>query len=78
LSVDMMANNFFTHEVGKKKGVNALYGDGSVSYCFNREVFGHSMWDEGKPNINGDSMKEHFRKVILGIEGKTAYMSTIP
>ena len=77
LSLDLMANNFFTHKIGKKKGVNALYGDGSVTYSFDPDVFNHPLWEEGRPNINSKEMAAAFRAVIKGIEGNTSYMSQI-
>ena len=79
MSVDMMADNFFTHKVGKKRGVNALYGDGSVAYSHDPEVFRHEIWDvlleDEQAHINNQPAL--FRAIIKGIEGNTSYMDMI-
>ena len=45
MSLDLMSNEYYAHKTGNKRGLNALYGDGSVSYSNDSEVFGHSVWD---------------------------------
>ena len=74
LSADLMTQQYFAHKIGSKRGVNALFGDGSVSYSNQPEVFRHSVWD----NANVNELPAVFRAVIAGIEGNTSYMENVP
>ena len=74
MSLDLMSNEYYAHKTGNKRGLNALYGDGSVSYSNDSEVFGHSVWDS--ENVN--ELPAVFRAVVAGIEGNTSYMRALP
>lgn len=73
LSVDLMAQQYFAHEIGKKRGVNALLADGSVSYNHDSAIFDHEIWD----NDNVHQLPAVFRAVIKGLEGNSSYMNMI-
>jgi hypothetical protein len=75
MSLDLMVNYYYPHKVGNKRGLNALYGDGSVLYSNDSDVFGHSVWDSGE-NVN--TLPAVFRAVVAGIEGNTSYMRSLP
>jgi prepilin-type N-terminal cleavage/methylation domain-containing protein len=52
------------HKVGSRRGVNAVYGDGSVSFVDNREAFNEDLWHPGS-TVNGPGNDPDIFKAIL-------------
>lgn len=51
------------HTKGSTKGLNALFGDGSVHYCHNGPAFNPQYWDPGpnKSEVNFTAILSHLR-----------------
>jgi hypothetical protein len=68
-----MKKDFFAHEIGNKRGVSAMFGDGHVAFSNESAVFRHKIWE----NSNVNDYPSIFRAVIKGIEGRTDYMDQV-
>ncbi|MCK5175001.1 MAG: hypothetical protein KAR47_16520, partial [Planctomycetes bacterium] len=73
LSSDLMAKSYFAHEIGNKRGVNAMFADGSVTYSHKSDIFGHEIFEAESVHY----LPAVFRAVLKGLEGDSSYMDMI-
>lgn len=56
------------HKIGKRRGVNAVYGDSSVSFVSNNEAFNEDLWHPGSSSNGPGNNNEIFKAVLANMD----------
>jgi len=71
LAIDLLlTRNQIPHtrgKIGGARGVNALFSDGSVNFCNDREAFTDELWSPGPARSTLQGMT-NFRSILLAVE----------